>query len=205
MEDEPDRGDASRRADPGPVPEPPGAFHDARCRRRLRCHASRTLTGIPIPARLNGAAVLPGLFDGLGARPLRGRTLRPEDGEAGSGPVVILSDRTWRTHFGGREDISKRESLSATTPTRVVGIMPESIHVPVARRCVDESKLRRRNRGCSRILDYRRTIRTSTKGREGSAILRAHALVKPGVRYEQALAEVRSLIGPLPNGKVTAG
>src|SRR5688572_2199890 len=42
--------------------------------------ASRILTGVSIPAQLNGAVVLPELFDGLGARPLRGRTFKPEDG-----------------------------------------------------------------------------------------------------------------------------
>ena len=58
------------------VSEPPGTRDDARRRSASSTHALRTLTGIPIPARLNGAAVLPGLFDGVGARALRGRTLR---------------------------------------------------------------------------------------------------------------------------------
>src|SRR6185295_12858237 len=40
------------------------------------------------------------------------------------------------------------------------------------------------------------------KGSGGYTVLQAHAIVKPGFTYEQALDEVRSLIGPLPNGKV---
>jgi putative ABC transport system permease protein len=42
--------------------------------------------------------------------------------------------------------------------------------------------------------------RTATSG--GFSILQAYAIVKSGVRHEKALAEVRSLIGPLPNKAV---
>ena len=42
--------------------------------------------------------------------------------------------------------------------------------------------------------------RTGTS--DGFSIFQAHAVLKPGVRYEQALAEVRSLIGPLPDNRV---
>src|SRR5688572_28732582 len=68
-------------------------------------HAPRTLTGIPIPARLNGAGVSADLFDGLDVQPLLGRTFRREDSEQGADPVVILSERTWQTYFGRRKDI----------------------------------------------------------------------------------------------------
>ena len=36
----------------------------------------------------------------------------------------------------------------------------------------------------------------------GFSMVQAHAVLKPGVTHERALAEVRSLLGPLPNGKV---
>src|SRR6187549_2470330 len=68
-------------------------------------HAPRTLTGIPIPARLNGAGVSADLFEGLGVQPLLGRALRAEDSEPGADPVVVLSERTWRAYFGRRDDI----------------------------------------------------------------------------------------------------
>src|SRR5215510_13824957 len=44
-------------------------------------HAPRTLTGVPIPTRLNGAGVSADLFEALGVRPLRGRALQPEDSD----------------------------------------------------------------------------------------------------------------------------
>jgi putative ABC transport system permease protein len=163
-------------------------------------HASSTLTGVPIPARLNGASVLPGLFDGLGARPLRGRTFRPEDGDAVAGSVVILSYRTWRTHFGGREDIIESFITLDDKPRRVVGVMPESFTFP----SLASESMSRNSAG--EIEDAPEFWVTGArfereKGGGGFTLLQAHALVKAGVRYEQALAEVRSLIGPLPNGK----
>ena len=163
--------------------------------------APRTLTGIPIPARVNGAAVLPGLFDGIGARALRGRTLRSEDGEAGAEPVVVLSYRTWRTHFGGREDIIDTRISLDESPTRVVGVMPETFTFP----SLADSSMRRNSAG--EIEDAPEFWITGgrfsrTGPSTGFSILRAYAVVKPGVRYERALAEVRSLIGPLPDGRV---
>jgi predicted permease len=163
--------------------------------------APRTLTGIPIPARVNGAAVLPGLFDGIGARALRGRTLRSEDGEAGAEPVVVLSYRTWRTHFGGREDIIDTRISLDESPTRVVGVMPETFTFP----SLADSSMRRNSAG--EIEDAPEFWITGgrfsrTGPSTGFSILRAYAVVKAGVRYERALAEVRSLIGPLPDGRV---
>ena len=163
--------------------------------------APRTLIGIPIPARVNGAAVLPGLFDGIGARALRGRTLRAEDGEAGAEPVVVLSYRTWRTHFGGREDIIDTRISLDESPTRVVGVMPETFTFP----SLADSSMRRNSAG--EIEDAPEFWITGgrfsrTGPSTGFSILRAYAVVKPGVRYERALAEVRSLIGPLPDGRV---
>jgi predicted permease len=48
----------------------------------------------------------------------------------------------------------------------------------------------------------RRRFEAARPGGGGFSIVQAHAILKPGVTYERALAEVRSLIGPLPNGKV---
>ena len=164
-------------------------------------HASSTLTGISIPARLNGASVLPGLFDGLGARPLRGRTFKPEDGDAAAGSVVILSYRTWRTHFGGREDIIDSRITLDDKTTHVVGVMPESFTFPsLAGESMSRNSAGEIEDAPEFWVTGGRFERSTSKG--GYTILRAHALVKPGVPYERALADVRSLIGPLPTGKV---
>ena len=53
-----------------------------------------------------------------------------EDSRAGAEPVVVLSERTWRTHFGGREDILDTRIPLDDVPTRVVGVMPEAFTFP---------------------------------------------------------------------------
>ena len=150
---------------------------------------------------MNGASVLPGLFDGLGARPLRGRTFKPEDGDAAAGSVVILSYRTWRTHFGGREDIIDSRITLDDKTTHVVGVMPESFTFPsLAGESMSRNSAGEIEDAPEFWVTGGRFERSTSKG--GYTILRAHALVKPGVPYERALADVRSLIGPLPTGKV---
>jgi putative ABC transport system permease protein len=164
-------------------------------------HAARTLTGIPVPARLNGAGFTAELFDGLGVQPLVGRTLRREDSEPGADPVVVLSEPTWRTYFGRSESILETRITLNDVPTRVVGVMPEAFTFP----SLATESMNRNSAG--EIEDapefwvpggrFERIGKSS-----GFSIFQAHAVLKPGVTYEQALAEVQSLIGPLPDNKV---
>jgi len=164
--------------------------------------ARRTITDTPIPARLNGAGVLPGLFEGVGAQPLRGRVLRPADNEPGAEPVVVLSYRTWRTHFGGREDIVGTRITLEDVPTRVVGVMPESFTFPpLAGQAMSRNSAGEIEDAPEFWIPGRRFERAGSSS-TGFSIIEAHAILKPGVTYERALAEVRSLTGPLPNGKV---
>jgi putative ABC transport system permease protein len=164
-------------------------------------HAPRTLTGIPIPARLNGAGVSADLFDALGVRPLRGRALQPEDSDRGADPVVVLSEGTWATYFGRRDDILESRISLGDVPTRVVGVMPAAFTFPSL---ASESMSRNSAGEIEDIPEFwipgSRFERTSTAG--GFSIFQAHAVLKPGVRYEQALQEVRTLIGPLPDKSV---
>jgi len=51
-------------------------------------------------------AVTPNFFSVLGARPLLGRTFRDDENERGfEHPVIVLSERIWRLHFGARPDV----------------------------------------------------------------------------------------------------
>jgi predicted permease len=164
-------------------------------------HAPRTLTGVPIPARLNGAGFTAELFDGLGVQPLLGRTLRREDSEPGADPVVVLSERTWRTYFGRSETILETRITLNDVPTRVVGVMPEAFTFP----SLATGSMTRNSAG--EIEDAPEFWipggRFERLGNSpGFSVFQAHAVLKPGVTYEQALAEVRSLIGPLPTRQV---
>jgi predicted permease len=164
-------------------------------------YAPRTLTGIPIPARLSGAILDAEVFDGLGVQPLLGRTLDREDSEPGADPVVVLAERTWRTYFNRDPGLLETRITLNDVPTRVVGIMPEAFTFPsLASETMVRNSAGELEDAPEFWIPARRFERIGNAS--GFSILRAHAVLKPGVSSEQALDEVRSLIGPLPENRV---
>jgi MacB-like periplasmic core domain len=78
---------------------------------------SFTLTGREQPERIDGMWTQSSLLQMLGARPLLGRLLVPEEDKAGKPTVAILSDRLWKRLFNsdpgdcGQEHYTQRESV----------------------------------------------------------------------------------------------
>src|SRR5271155_507647 len=64
-----------------------------------------TLTGRDQPERVFGVRTQSGLLEMLGAKPLLGRLLLPEEDKPGKAPVVILSERVWRRLFNADPQI----------------------------------------------------------------------------------------------------
>lgn len=62
----------------------------------------------------------------------RGRGLTAQDQLAGAEPVIVLSDATWRSAFGGDPAILNSLIQLNGQATRVVGIMPPGYGFPVA-------------------------------------------------------------------------
>jgi predicted permease len=61
----------------------------------------------------------------LGVRPQLGRGIQEsDDGEAGSGPVVTISDRLWAKRFGRSPSVIGTVILVNATPMTVVGVNP---------------------------------------------------------------------------------
>ena len=70
------------------------------------------------------------LFEVLGARPLLGRTLTPDDDRRGAAPVILLGYGMWERQFGGqRSALGQRVELNSTRFT-VVGVMPRGFEYP---------------------------------------------------------------------------
>ena len=82
--------------------------------------------------RLQRSLVSGNYFSVLGAEPQLGRALRPEDDARGAQPVVVLSNRAWRTHFGSAPDIvGKRITTREDGITAIiVGVMPVGVDYP---------------------------------------------------------------------------
>ena len=91
---------------------------------------SLTLTGWGDPAEVRTAVVTPEMFSVLNVSPLAGRYLLAGDEGKGVAPVVVLSEGTWRTRFGGSLSILGHSILLDQRPFTVVGIMPGGFRIP---------------------------------------------------------------------------
>jgi predicted permease len=78
------------------------------------------------PQRIFGQLVSPDYFSVLGVEPQIGRLLSPELDKPGAAPVVVISDRFWRTHLNSSPDaVGQSLRLNGQTAT-IVGIAPRN-------------------------------------------------------------------------------
>ena len=99
--------------------------------RRLRTPGSGRRTS---PAQ--GLLVTGNYFELLGARPMLGRLLRPEDSSIrGAGAVVVLSHQSWRSRYGADPSIIGQRISLGRQRFEVVGVTrsPCAIGRPGAR------------------------------------------------------------------------
>ena len=85
-------------------------------------------TGIAVDTR-ETAFVTPGVFPLLGARPLLGRLFAVDEGRVGTDDAIVISERLWRSTFGGADVIGTRVRLDDRQVT-IVGIMPAAFRFP---------------------------------------------------------------------------
>ena len=86
---------------------------------------SRTfvLTGRDQPERIFGARTQSSLLEMLGANPLLGRLLLPEDDKPGKTDVAILSDRIWKRLFNKDPEILGKTIVLNGNPFIVSGVL----------------------------------------------------------------------------------
>jgi predicted permease len=89
-----------------------------------------TLMAAGVPQRLVASYVGAGFFPTLGVGAALGRTLLPGENVPGRDRAVVMSDRLWRTRFGGDRGILGRTLDLDGDPFQVVGVMPSSFAFP---------------------------------------------------------------------------
>ena len=101
----------------------------------VEAHRDTTVlvTGGVEPEELPAAQMSPGLLTTLGAVPHAGRLFNPDEGRAGSAPVVILGDRYWRSRLGADPRALGRSLTINGIPHTIVGVLPASFHFPTLR------------------------------------------------------------------------
>ena len=88
-----------------------------------------TGTGTGAARTVNATAVTAGFFEIVRARPALGRVFRQEEDTPGGRHVVVLSDRFWRTEFGGDPDVIGRTVKLNDEAHTIVGVMPAAASV----------------------------------------------------------------------------
>jgi predicted permease len=83
-----------------------------------------TLTGFDQPQRVDGIRTSSSLFHILGAKPMLGRLLLPEEDQPGKPPVAILSYRFWRRVFGSNSQIGGKSITLDGKQYTVAGVLP---------------------------------------------------------------------------------
>ena len=87
------------------------------------------LTGTGTARAVTVTAVSTGFFDIVKSRPALGRVFRQEEHSPGNKYVVVLSDRFWRSEFGGKPEVIGRTMKFNDEAYTIVGVMPASASV----------------------------------------------------------------------------
>jgi predicted permease len=91
---------------------------------------SFNLTGLSNPELLEGVRASAGFFPALGVSPSLGRTFTAEEDQPGHDHVTVLSNRVWRSRFGGDAGIVGKTVDLNGYPYTVIGVMPASFTFP---------------------------------------------------------------------------
>ncbi len=135
------------------------------------------------PERFQGASITSGVLPALGIAPALGRNFRPDEEVWGRNwTQVIISDRIWKSRFGGRADVlGKTLRLNGRT-REIVGVMPPDVRFP-------------------ELEDFwiPAGFQPSEQSRTDN-VLTPVARLKPGVTIAEANAEMNALWKPMVAG-----
>jgi predicted permease len=83
------------------------------------------LNGPGTPEHMDGQEMTAGFLSTLGVEPALGREFTPQDDQRGGAPVVIISNRLWRSRFDGSPQALGKPLFLSGTDYTIVGILPE--------------------------------------------------------------------------------
>ena len=140
------------------------------------------LTGDGEPVLVDGARVGWNFFDVLGAKPLLGRSFRPDEDQDGTGHVAVLAEGLWQSRYGADPNIIGRTITIETEPYTVVGVMPGKFQFPLRGLCNLWTPL---------------ALTEKERADRGGSFFSAIGRLKPGVTREQAAAESGTIFANL--------
>jgi len=84
------------------------------------------------PLQVEVVSATPGIFSVLSMTPQLGRPFTTQEAEPGRDRVVVLMNDLWRTQFRSDPGILGKTITLNGFPYTVIGVMPRSLHLPVA-------------------------------------------------------------------------
>ena len=139
-----------------------------------------SMAGDPLPVQITAGVVSTNYFSALGIRPLLGRPFQPDDRRP---DIVLLSERMWRTRFGGAPSVAGRTMTLDGRPFEILGVIPRRFHSIAPLGFSPDLWIPADNRGAhAGIANDRSAARFDLFGR-----------LKPAVSVQQAQASLRVL------------
>ena len=83
---------------------------------------------------VRGAEITASAFAMLGAVPVLGRTLTPDDERPAAPPVAVIGHALWTSRFAGDPAVIGRTVKLGTASATIVGVMPEGFAFPMSQR-----------------------------------------------------------------------
>jgi predicted permease len=156
-----------------------------------------TLTGVGDPVRLESGEATSNLFPLLGIRPVLGRTFLPGEDGPGAPRLAVLGHDLWRTRFGSDPAVLGRSVNLNGQPFEIIGVLPPGVRIHSTLYNLFNSAIDAGER--SIWVPAHRNRRDD----DGSRDLEAVGRIRQGVSREQALGEIRGILGASPRNEET--
>jgi predicted permease len=128
------------------------------------------------------------LFSGLGAQPLFGRTITPEDDRPGAPPVAVVTQNWWERYAGLDPAILGQSVRLNGAAYTIVGVMPRDFTAPLATEAIDVYVL---------LSSQPQFMPGYPLGSSEHWWLQVMARLKPGADDRRAHAELETLFVPM--------
>ena len=153
---------------------------------RITSQTGFNLSGVEVPERVAGAYISSTMLPTLGVMPAIGRNFQPEEEKVGNHRAVILSYQLWKRHFGSDPGIIDKTIQLNNINYRVDGVMPDGFQFPTNDVLTGGQTLPKPVE-----LWVPLAIPDNDWKVRGSRYLFAVGRLKPGVKPEQAQAEMK--------------
>ncbi len=141
------------------------------------------LTGLDQPEQLQAARVSWNFLPVLGIQPSLGRGFTLQEDRPGGLPVVLLSDRLWRRRFAADRSVVGHHITLDQQDYTIIGVLPAGFRFDLLGPQTDLV--------ATRVFDL--NLATPQQVQGGAGFLNAVARLRPGVRLDQAQAEMNAL------------